>query len=86
MATTAFLVLGAFAIIAVCGLGWAREWEKRLSLEHDLACSETARLQWEAYARRLRAERATRLPGILKASEPDVLPGDPDSKLLGGAS
>lgn len=57
MMTAAFLTLFALTVIAVFGIGWAREYEKRLRAEAALIRSETARLQWEAKARRLSVVR-----------------------------
>lgn len=105
MSTTAFLVLGAFVIVALLSLAWANEWEKRLHTERLLAeaesmltASEKERLTYEAFYRRHRdAFEAGQQPrGELSLQIDDgefrdgprlrLLPGDPDSKQIGGLS
>lgn len=53
--TAAFLVLGALTIIAVFGIGWAREFEKRVDAEQMLDESEAERLKLRAFYERHRA-------------------------------
>ena len=66
MDTIWWILFGALTI-TVFGCGWAKEYARRLTLEHDLAgldaqltASEGERLKLDAAYQRLRAEAARR--------------------------
>jgi hypothetical protein len=50
---TFFWIMFAAITIAVFGIGWAREWERRLDAERMLDASEAERLKLRAFHERV---------------------------------
>lgn len=95
MSTALFWVVFAGAVVTVFGIGWAREYEKRLEAEHEikaldalLAASERERLELDAFYRRHRQAYEDGIRGGAQSVDRAefgrlrVIPGDPDSQPL----